>query len=195
MRYCDDFILCFQYREDAQRLLRVLHQRFARYGLELHPEKTRLIEFGRYASVNRWKRGDGPPESFDFLGFTHRCGRARNGRYVTRRHTVKKRLRAKLRSIREELFRRRHEPIPVQGQWLRSVVQGYLNYHAISGNWEALETLRREVSLHWLKALRRRSQRHRLTWDRFRRYIARWLPRLRILHAHPAVRFAAIHPR
>jgi len=137
------------------------------FGLELHAEKTRLIEFGRFAEENRKRRGEGKPETFDFLGFTHICGRTRKGNWFTvRRQTVKKRLRSKLQAVGQELRKRWHERIGATGKWLRSVVQGYFNYHAVPGNFAALQVFRREVAHAWLKALRRRSQRHRIPWGR-----------------------------
>jgi hypothetical protein len=167
-----------------------------KFGLALHPNKTRLIEFGRFATENRLRRGEGKPESFDFLGFTHSCARTRLNRVFTiRRQTITKRLRAKLQTIHETLMKRRHEPISTTGKWLQGVVRGYYNYHAIPGNTDALETFHREVIRLWLHALRRRTQRHRLPWTRFRKIANRWIPRPRILHPHPSERFFATHPR
>jgi RNA-directed DNA polymerase len=196
VRYADDAVLGFEHRKDAEAFLGQLRERMRKFGLELHPEKTRLIEFGRYAEGNRARRGEGKPETFDFLGFTHICGKTRKGSwFVVRRQTVKKRLRRKLQEIRRELRRRWHEPIAGTGSWLRSVVQGYFNYHAVPGNFAALQMFRREVARAWLMALRRRSQRHRLPWERFRTIIDRYLPLPRILHPEPGVRFDATHPR
>jgi group II intron reverse transcriptase/maturase len=196
VRYADDAVLGFEHREEAEAFLEQLRERMRAFGLELHPEKTRLIEFGRFAEDNRKRRGEGKPETFDFLGFTHICGKTRKGKWFTvRRQTIKKRLRSKLQAIRQELRKRSQERIAETGAWLRSVVQGYFNYHAVPGNFAALQTFRREVARAWLEALRRRSQRHCLRWERFRSILDRYLPRPRILHPEPGVRFDAMHPR
>jgi len=196
VRYADDAVLGFEHRKDAEAFLEQMRERMRKFGLELHPEKTRLIEFGRFAEDNRERRGEGKPETFDFLGFTHMCGKTRKGKWFTvRRQTIKKRLRSKLQAVRQELRKRWHERIAETGEWLRSVVQGYFNYHAVPGNFAALQTFRREVARAWLEALRRRSQRHRLPWERFRSIIERYLPLPRILHPEPGVRFDAKHPR
>jgi group II intron reverse transcriptase/maturase len=196
VRYADDFVLGFEHREDAERLLRALHVRMEHFGLALHPEKTRLIEFGRFAAERRRRRGEGGrPETFDFLGFTHMSGRSRRGRFLLERKTAAKRLRVTLRAMRERLHWRRHRPIREQGAWLRQVVQGWLNYHAIPGNSARLRAMLTQTARHWMRALRRRSQRHRLTWERFHRIADPWLPRPRVLHPWPNVRFDARHPR
>ena len=196
VRYADDAVVAFQHREDAERFHRELAQRMEKFGLVLHPDKTRLIEFGRYAVERRRKRGAGKPETFEFLGFVHICGIKRsNGRFVIKRKSSAKRMRAKLLEIKLALKRWRHLPIPVQGAWLRRVVQGYFNYHAVPDNSERLEAFRRQVLRHWLQALRRRSQRHRLPWRRFGPLADRWIPRTRILHPYPNVRFFATNPR
>jgi RNA-directed DNA polymerase len=196
VRYADDAVLGFENRKDAEVFLEQLRGRMQKFGLELHPEKTRLIEFGRYAEGNRKQRGEGKPETFDFLGFTHICGKTKKGGWFTvRRQTVKKRLRRKLQAIRQELRKRWHERVADTGDWLRSVVQGYFNYHAIPGNFGTLQTFRREVARAWLEALRRRSQRDRLPWERFRSILDRYLPLPRILHPEPGVRFDARYPR
>ena len=196
VRYADDFVMGFQHRDDAERLLADLRDRLAEYGLELHQEKTRLFEFGRFAGENRAARGQGKPETFDFLGFTHTCGKTRkNGRFTVLRQTIAQRLRAKLQEVRQWLKAHRHNPVPVVGAWLRSVVRGYFNYHAVPCNGAALRAFRREVDRAWLHALRRRSQKGRcLTWDRARRLFQTWLPSPRILHPYPSVRFHARHP-
>ncbi|MGI8310904.1 group II intron reverse transcriptase/maturase [Saccharopolyspora hattusasensis] len=191
VRFADDFTAGFEYQEDAQRFLADLRERFAKFGLELHPDKTRLIEFGRHAAWRRAARGLGKPETFDFLGLTHQCGKTRNGRFWLRRVTISKRMRAKLREVKEELKRRRHEPIPDQGQWLRSVVQGHLAYYAVPGNIQAVAAFRTQVTRHWYKALRRRSQRTRITWPRMNRLAYHWLPPARKMHPFPDVRFDA----
>ena len=196
VRYADDAVLGFEHRKEAEVFLEQLRERMRKFGLELHPEKTRLIEFGRFAEGNRKRRGEGKPKTFDFLGFTHICGKTSKGNWFTvRRQTVKKRLRSKLQEVRQELRKRWHERIADTGKWLRSVVQGYFNYHAVPGNFVALQTFRREVARAWLEALRRRSQRHRLPWERFRSIIDRYLPLPRILHPEPGVRFDAKYPR
>jgi hypothetical protein len=190
-RFADDAVVGFQHRDDAERFLADLRERFANFGLELHAEKTRLIEFGRFAAENRKARGLSKPETFDFLGLTHICAKSRNGRFKLKRVTSKKRLRAKLREVKTELMRRRHLPIPEQGQWLASVVRGHCNYYAVPDNSEAVRSFRYTVVGHWLRALRRRSQRSRLTWERMTRLAARWLPAVHILHPWPEVRFDA----
>jgi RNA-directed DNA polymerase len=191
VRFADDFIMGFEYEDDAQRLLADLRERLAKFGLELHPDKTRLIEFGRHAARNRVARGLGKPETFDFLGFTHICGKTRAGRFGLRRITISKRLRAKLREVKTGLMRRRHLPVPEQGQWLASVVRGHLAYYAVPGNSAAANDFRDQVIRHWYRALRRRSQRTRLNWQRMNRVAIRWLPRVRITHPWPSVRFDA----
>jgi group II intron reverse transcriptase/maturase len=191
VRFADDFIVGFEYQGDAKQFLHDLRERFTKFGLELHPDKTRLIEFGRFAAQRRAARGLGKPETFDFLGFTHICGKGRSGSFWLRRTTVSKRLRAKLKQIKDQLKRRRHLPIPEQGRWLASVVRGHLAYYAVPGNARAINAFRVQIGRHWLRALRRRSQRHRLSWERMDRLIARWLPPVRIVHPYPEVRFDA----
>lgn len=190
-RYADDFVVGFQHRAEAERFLADLRERFARFGLGLHPEKTRLIEFGRFAATERGKRGEGKPETFRYLGFTHVCVRTRNGRFRLGRYTDKRRMRAKRRSIRLELRRRMHHPICEQGAWLRSVLTGHLNYYGVPGNSEALATFRFHLVRDWWAALTRRSQRSRLSWARMSVIVARWLPRPRITHPWPRERFDA----
>jgi RNA-directed DNA polymerase len=190
-RFADDFVVGFQHLGDAKRFLGDLRKRFAKFNLELHPDKTRLIEFGRFAAQNRKERGLKRPETFDFLGFTHICGKTRDGRFWLRRVTIKKRLRAKLKQVKTELRRRRHWPIPEQGRWLASVLRGHFNYYAVPGNIDAVSAFRDQVRRLWRETLRRRSQRSRMTWERFGRIDARWLPPARIVHPHPSVRFAA----
>lgn len=185
VRFADDFIIGFQYREDATRFLKVLQERFQRFGLELNTDKTRLVEFGRFAAENRAKRGMGKPETFDFLGFTHSCGRTRNGKFVVNRRSIGKRIRGKLKEIKDNLRRRLHAPIPAVGQWLRVVLLGHYRYYGVPGNSNKMEAFMYHVSLLWFKSLQRRSQRHRLNWERMRRFISRWLPRPRIYHPYP----------
>ena len=196
VRYADDIVMGFQHQQDAARCMAAWQARLAHFGLTLHPDKTRLLEFGRFATTTRKARGEGKPETFDFLGFTHICGKTRaTGTFCVLRKTMKKRLRAKLHAVKEELRVRRHDPVPEVGAWVRRVVQGYFNYHAVPRNLESLEQFRTQVTRMWFRALRRRGQRHRITWDRFSPVAARWLPRARILHPWPSVRFAAKHPR
>ena len=195
VRYADDTVLGFQYQKDADRFLEHLRERLKKFGLDLHPDKTRRIEFGRFAEQNRKARGEGKPEAFDFLGFTHISGRNRHGRFALKRKTIAKRMRAKLQEIKQELRRRMHDPIEQTGRWLQSVVQGYFNYHAIPGNMQRLHVYRERVTRHWRWVLRRRGQKHRPTWARIRRLVEHWLPRPRVLHPYPDVRFAAQHPR
>jgi RNA-directed DNA polymerase len=196
VRYADDFVMGFQHKHEAELFMQDLKVRLEQFGLSLHPDKTRLIEFGRYAGPNRRKRGEGKPETFDFQGFTHICDKRRkDGGFVVTRKTMAKRLRARLRKIWLALKTVRYKPIMEQGQWLQSVVRGYLNYHAVPGNKRAMDSFRYQVKRYWLLALRGRSQKHRMTWDRFERLEDRWLPRPTILHPYPNVRFHAIHPR
>jgi RNA-directed DNA polymerase len=192
VRYADDFVVGFRHRGDAERFLTDLRERFATFGLALADEKTRLIEFGRFAARDRAARGLSKPETFDFLGLTHICAFARSGRFKLKRITSRKRMRAKLRAVKAELRRRRHLPIPAQGAWLAGVVRGHLAYYAVPDNGAALRAFRTQVIRHWLVALRRRSQRQRLTWPRMGRIAERWLPPVRILHPWPDARFGAI---
>ena len=196
VRYADDFIVGFQYRREAERFLRELRERLLTFGLVLHPDKTRLLEFGRFAAANRQQRDQGKPEAFDFLGFTHICGQTfRTRKFHVRRLSATKRLRATLQAVKQTLLRQRHRPIPEQGTWLQGVVHGWLNYHAIPGNIAALETFCRESVRFWLHALRRRGQRRPFSWQRFRRLADHWVPLPKILHPHPNVRFDAKHPK
>lgn len=187
IRYCDDFVLGFQYRSDAQQFQGELAQRLAKFSLELHPGKTRLIEFGRFAAANRKKRGQGKPETFDFLGFTHYCTKRRSdGGFTVRRKTIAKKMRAKLKKIKQGLRRRMCLPVDQQGRWLGSVIRGHLNYYAVPGNAVALNAFRRQVMKIWLKILRRRSHKGRtLTWACFIRWIDKWIPPVRIVHPYP----------
>lgn len=188
-RYADDVVLGFEHQREAEQFLNEMKERFAQFGLRLHPEKTRLIEFGRYAEERRARRGEGKPGTFDFLGFTHCCSRTRTGEYMVRRQTIKKRMRAALTAIRETLKRRRHEPVELVGHWLKRKVQGHFNYFAAPGNLERLSSFRREVGRAWRQALKRRSQRGRMTWSRFERLFQRYAPVVRQLHPHPLERF------
>ena len=192
VRFADDFAVGFQYREDAERFLRDLRERFHKFQLELHPDKTRLIEFGRYAAENRKRRGEGKPESFNFLGFTHTCDRTRNGRFIVLRQTIRTRMQAKLREIKGELRKRLHAPIPAVGQWLRSVVQGHFRYYAVPRNHRKLNAFKYQVYRLWLQALRRRSQRPRVTGERMNRLADQWLPAVRTHHPYPEQRLRVI---
>jgi group II intron reverse transcriptase/maturase len=191
VRFADDFVIGFQYKDEAKQFFRDLRERFAKFALELHPDKTRLIQFGRFAAKDRAARGLGKPETFAFLGFTHICGKGRGGKFWLRRVTIAKRMRAKLANVKARLMRGRHRPVEEQGRWLGSVVRGYLGYYAVPGNGRAVRAFRTQVTRHWYKALRSRSQRHRLNWERMDRLARRWLPPARILHPYPQVRFAA----
>jgi len=195
VRYADDIVLGFQYQTDADRFRENLAERLKKFGLELHPDKTRRIEFGRFAEPNRRKRGEGKPETFDFLGFKHISGKSRNGNFALKRKTIAKRMVAKLKEIKQQLRQRMHDPVKQTGQWLRSVVQGYFNYHAVPGNISRLSLLRYRVTRLWRWALRRRGQQHRPNWAQIGRLVDRWLPTPRVLHPYPSVRFAANHPR
>ena len=196
VRFADDIVLGFEHRADAERFLAELRDRLQQFGLELHAEKTRLIEFGAHAIANRKQRGEGKPDTFDFLGFTHMCERHRQtGYFIVRRKTSRKRMVAKLKARHQQLRQRRHEPIATTGQWLGSVVQGYFNYHAVPGNMRTLGTFRRRVIRLWRRQLCLRSQKTRLNWRRFQVLIPRWIPTQRILHPFPSVRFDARHPR
>jgi len=196
VRYADDAVLGFQHRADAERFLQDWRARLRKFGLELHPDKTRLIEFGRFVAASRKQRGKGKPETFNFLGFTHICGQARkNGKFLVLRKTIRKRLLAKLKEVKDELRKRMHQPLAEVGKWLRSVVQGYFNYHAVPGNIVSLRSFRLEVSKRWLRVLYCRSQKSRMTWKRLAVFVEQWLPPPRILHPYPYSRFDAQHLR
>jgi group II intron reverse transcriptase/maturase len=194
IRYADDAIVGFQNRTDADCFRENLRERLARFGLELHPDKTRRIEFGRFAEEDRKRRGEGKPETFDFLGFSHISGKNRLGLFSVRRLTVRKRMRAKLRQIKQQLRQRMHDPVPDTGAWLKSVVQGYFNYHAVPGNIGSLSLFRERLIGLWRHTLSRRSQQY-MPWKRMLKLGDRWIPRPVVLHPYPAVRFAATHPR
>jgi RNA-directed DNA polymerase len=193
VRYADDFVVGFQHPSEAERFLAALRERFRKFSLELHPEKTRLFAFGPFAAANRKRDGSGKPETFNFLGFTHICGKKRsNGRFTVLRQTMRKRLQAKLSAVKAELRRRWHDPIPAVGQWLRSVVGGHLRYYGVPTNSRALHTFRFQVGWLWHRALSRRSQKGRVTWERMRRIIDLWLPPARICHPYPLCRIGVI---
>jgi RNA-directed DNA polymerase len=195
VRYADDIVMGFEHEGEARRFLADLRQRMEKFALSLHPDKTRLIEFGRYAAERRARQGLGKPETFNFLGFTHICGRSRQGVFQLKRQTRRDRMRAKLRAIKEELKRRMHEPIPLQGKWLGQVVRGYFAYHAVPTNCKSLSTFRHYVTDLWRRALQRRGQRDRSTWKRIAQLAAEFLPTPRILHPWPSERFAVKYPR
>ena len=191
VRFADDFVAGFEHKSDAEQFLADLRERFTKFALELHPDKTRLIEFGRNAARNRAARGDGKPETFDFLGLTHYCGKTKNGRFWLKRKTISKRMRAKLAEVKDQIKQRRHYPVPEQGEWLGSVVRGHLAYYAVPGNIDAVAAFRKQVIRHWFKALRGRSQRTRVDWKRMNLYVKRWIPPARVQHPFPNVRFDA----
>ena len=195
VRYADDIVAGFEHEADARRFLDEMRARFAEFALSLHPDKTRLIEFGRFAAAGRRARGLGKPETFNFLGFTFICGKSRSGRFLLLRRTRRDRMRAKLKAVKEELRRRMHWPIPEQGQWLKQVVTGFFNYHAVPTNSRALRAFRHRVIIAWLRTLKRRSQRDTFTWSRMEKLADDWLPKPRVLHPWPNVRFAVKHPR
>ena len=195
VRYADDLVVGFEHEADARRFRDAMHERLREFALTLHPEKTRLIEFGRFAAVRRAKRGLGKPETFTFLGFTFICGKSRRGYFLLKRKTRGDRMRAKLGEVKKELRRRMHQPIPEQGRWLRQVVTGFFAYHAVPTNHRALQAFRDHVQDLWRRTLRRRSQRDRTTWERITRLADDFLPKPRILHPWPRDRFAVTHPR
>ena len=195
LRYADDLVVGFQYEADARRFWEALRQRFEEFSLALHPDKTRLLEFGRFAAANRQKKGLGKPETFTFLGFTFICGKSRQGHFLIHRKTRRDRMMRKLLEIKEQLRKRMHEPIPEQGRWLGQVVRGFFAYHAVPTNGRALRAFRYHVTNLWRRALLRRSQRHRMTWERIAKIADAWLPKPRILHPWPSQRFAVTHPR
>ena len=195
VRYADDFIVGFQHESDARRFLDEMRERLGKFALSLHPEKTRLIEFGRFAAERRKRRGFGKPETFNFVGFTFICGKTRAGKFQIKRKTRRDRMRAKLTMIKEEMWRRMHQPIPQQGKWLWYVVNGYFNYHAVPTNARALHVFRHQIADLWRRTLRRRSQKDRMTWERMTQLVDDWLPKPIILHPWPSERFAVTHSR
>jgi RNA-directed DNA polymerase len=196
VRYADDLVVGFQHEADSRRFLDAMRTRFMEFALALHPDKTRLIEFGRFAAANREKRGQGKPETFNFLGFTFICGKTRAGKFQLRRKSRRDRVRAKLAEVKQVLRERMmHRPIPEQGDWLRQVVSGWFNYHAVPTNGRSLASFRYYVIDLWRHTLRRRSQKDYTTWARMTRLADDWLPKPRILHPWPEARFAVKHPR
>ena len=188
VRFADDLVAGFQYKSDAERFLEGLRDRFAKFNLELHADKTRLIEFGRYAAESWKARGGGKPETFDFLGFTHVCGKTRKGRFIVIRRPMKKRMRAKLKDVQQTLRQRMHWPIPEVGRWLRTVLLGWYGYYAVPLTYGTLESFRRGVIRLWRQTLRLRSDKDRTTWERMDRLSAQWLPRPRVVHPYPEQR-------
>jgi RNA-directed DNA polymerase len=195
VRYADDIVVGFEHEADARRFWEAMRERLQEFALSLHPDKTRLLEFGRFAAANRKRRGLGKPETFTFLGFTFICSRTRRGDFQIHRKTRRDRMQAKLTEIKEELRRRMHQSIPQQGRWLRQVVTGYYNYHAVPTNSRALEAFHYHVIDLWRRTLRRRSQKDGSTWERIAKIANDWLPKPRILHPWPQQRFAVKHPR
>ena len=192
VRFADDFVVGFEHQSDAGQFLTALRERFARFGLALHPDKTRLIEFGRHADRNRRARGVGKPETFHFLGFTHICGKTRQGWFTVRRQTMRRRWQAKLQAVAAVLWRRLHDPVPEVGAYLGAVVRGHVRYYGVPMNAPALRAFRWAIGRLWYHVLRRRSQRSRLTWARMARLIARWLPPAVVCHPYPLVRFGVV---
>ena len=195
LRYADDIVVGFQHEADARRFWDAMRLRFEQFSLALHPEKTRLLEFGRQAAANRMQRGLGKPETFTFLGFIFICGKSRRGAFQLQRKSRGDRMRAKLREIKEALRKRMHEPIPEQGRWLKQVVSGFFAYHAVPTNIRALGAFRYHVTDLWRRTLRRRSQKDGMTWERITKIADAWLPQPRILHPWRDRRFAVNHPR
>jgi len=195
VRYADDIVVGFEREIDARRFWDAMQRRFEEFALSLHPDKTRLIEFGRHAADRRARRGLGKPETFNFLGFTFICGRSRRGKFLLKRKSRRDRMQSKLREIKEELRRRRHQPIPEQGRWLAQVVRGYFAYHAVPTNFPALGAFHHHVTGLWMRSLSRRSQKDRTTWQRIAKIAADFLPKPKTLHPWPQQRFAVKHPR
>jgi group II intron reverse transcriptase/maturase len=195
VRYADDLVVGFQHEADARRFLEAMRERLARFALSLHPDKTRVIEFGRFAAANRERRGLGKPETFNFLGFTHICAKTRQGKFLVKRKTRRDRMRAKLKEVKAALRRQMHQPIPVVGTWLGQVVRGYFNYHAVPTNINALVAFRYHVIKLWFRTLRRRGDRDKTTWPRMEKLANDFLPTPRNLHPWPHERFAVTHPR
>jgi group II intron reverse transcriptase/maturase len=192
VRFADDFAAGFEHRQEAGRFLAELRERFAKFGLALHADKTRIVEFGRFAEQNRRKRGGGKPETFNFLGFTHSCGKTRRGRFTVLRQTMRQRWQAKLRALKDELRQRMHTPIAEQGAYLRSVLLGHFRYYGVPMNGPALCAFHVAVGHLWQTVLRRRSQGNHLPWRRMNRYIERWFPPASVCHPYPLVRLGVL---
>ena len=192
VRFADDFVVGFQHRCEAEQFLDALRSRFTQFGLELHPDKTRLIRYGRFAARQRQARGEGKPETFNFLGFTHCCAKTRRGGFMVLRQTMRTRLQAKLKAVKAELRQRMHLPVPEQGAYLRSVVAGHVRYYGVPSNGPSIGIFRRQVAWLWWRTLKRRSQSHHLPARRMALYVHRWLPPARICHPQPLVRLGVI---
>jgi group II intron reverse transcriptase/maturase len=195
VRFADDFLVGFQHKKDAERMLTLIRERMAQFALELHSEKTRLIEFGRFAAKKRSRRNRNRPETFDFLGFTHICGKNRKGGFILMRHSVNKRVQQKLRAVRVELRKRMHRPIAEQGRWLGLVFRGFSQYYAVPTNGRAVNSFRGELARSWYRSLRRRSEKRRINWKKMDRLVKHWIPATRICHPWPNERFDAKHSR
>ena len=195
VRYADDIVVGFEQETDARRFWDAMRDRLQEFSLSLHPKKTRLIEFGRHAATNRKQRGLGKPETFNFLGMSFICGKSRGGKFLLKRRTRRDRMQAKIKEVAGELRRRMHQSIPEQGKWLKQVITGFFNYHAVPTNWDALGAFRAEITERWRRTLSRRSQKGGLTWARMAKLADDWLPKPRILHPWPNQRFAVRHPR
>lgn len=195
VRYADDIVVGFQHEADARHFWAAMRERLQEFSLSLHPEKTRLIAFGRFAATGRKQRGIGKPETFNFLGFTFICGKSRQGHFLIKRKTRRDCMRAKLKEVKEELRWRMHQPVPEQGRWLKQVVSGFFAYHAVPTNSRALQAFRNAVVDLWRRTLQRRSQKDRTPWDRIKKLADDFLPKPRILHSWPSERFAVRHPR
>jgi RNA-directed DNA polymerase len=195
VRYADDFIVGFEHESDGRRFLAEMRARLGKFSLSLHPDKTRLVEFGRHAAADRARRGLGKPETFNFLGFTFICGTSRRGKFLIKRKTRRDRMRTKLKEIKEALRRRMHQPVPEQGKWLGQIVDGYFNYFAVPTNHRALTTFRAEITKRWVRLLGRRSDKGALTWDRISALVTEWLPQPTVRHMWPNQRFAVRYPR
>lgn len=195
VRYADDIVVGFEHESDARRFWDAMRERLQEFSLSLHPEKTRLIEFGRFAAANRRRRGLGKPDSFKFLGFTFICGKSLRGNFLLTRRSRRDRMKAKIKEVAGELRRRMHQSIPEQGTWLKQVITGYFAYHAVPTNWAALGAFRDEITKRWQWTLQRRSQKGSRTWEQMKKLADDWLPKPRILHPWPNQRFAVKHPR
>lgn len=189
VRWADDFVVGFEHKSQAEKFHSDLKERMMKFGLELHPEKTRILEFGRFAAKDRKRRKLGKPETFNFLGFTHICGQTlKNGKFTVLRQTIKKKMRAKLLDVKLELKKRMHHPVPDQGKWLKSVVGGHFRYYGVPMNQRALSGFRYHVGRLWFRTLMRRSQNSKLTWSRMEHHLERWLPHVQIHHPYPLLR-------
>jgi len=192
VRFADDFVVGFEHRDDGERFLSELAERLKRFGLELHAQKTRLIEFGRQAEENRRNRGEGKPETFNFLGFTHSCARTRKGKFVVLRQTMRKRWQAKLKAVKAELRCRMHTSVPEMGRYVRAVIMGHMHYYAVPMNAVSVSDFRIGVARIWRRVLKRRSQKSHMPWTRMQRYITRWVPQTHVCHPYPWQRFGVV---